>query len=217
MIVKSQKSCNFCVTPSWMKAASHAYNNYIYDVVTCVRFIFSNRLRLCAVLLTNDDDVLVLPCAVSTPVDDSPYFFNVGSWLVNLPTMVSLSDWRESFYFISFVLVWLFHFFSGSIQAVYIKSMYSGPTISCVNRVKRWSVICPKHAFMPCICIFIIALLLIVSGNVELNPRPMKKCPKCEKMRPTRSNNCRCGHLLCYVAASVLHFSAFICIANTYI
>ena len=59
-------------------------------------------------------------------------------------------------------------------------------------------------------CIFIIAVLLIVSGNVELNPGPMKKCPKCEKMMPTRSNNCRCGHLLCYVAARVLHFSAFI-------
>ena len=41
-----------------------------------------------------DDNVLVLPGAVSTSVDDSPYFFNVGSWLVNLPTMVSLSDWR---------------------------------------------------------------------------------------------------------------------------
>ena len=32
----------------------------------------------------------------------------------------------------------------------------------------------------------IIALLLIVSGNVELNLGPMKKCPKCEKMLPTR-------------------------------
>ena len=32
----------------------------------------------------------------------------------------------------------------------------------------------------------IIALLLIVSGNVELNPGPMKKCPKCEKMMPTK-------------------------------
>ena len=42
----------------------------------------------------------------------------------------------------------------------------------------------------------IIALLLIVSGNVELNPGPMKKCPKCEKMMPTRSNNCKCGYLL---------------------
>ena len=28
----------------------------------------------------------------------------------------------------------------------------------------------------------IIVLLLIVSGNVELNPGSMKKCPKCEKM-----------------------------------
>ena len=31
----------------------------------------------------------------------------------------------------------------------------------------------------------IIALSLIVSGNVELNPGPMKKCLKCEKMMPT--------------------------------
>ena len=60
----------------------------------------------------------------------------------------------------------------------------------------------------------IIALLLIVSGNVEPNPGPIKKCLKCEKMMPiTRtSNNCKCGHLLwlCCVAARVLHFSAFI-------
>ena len=56
----------------------------------------------------------------------------------------------------------------------------------------------------------IIALSLIVSGNVKLNPGPMKKCPKCEKMMPTRSNNCECGYLLCYFAARVLHFSAFI-------
>ena len=53
-------------------------------------------------------------------------------------------------YFISFIPVWLFHFFGGSFQAVYTKSMYSGPTISCVNRLERWSVICPKNAFMPC-------------------------------------------------------------------
>ena len=56
----------------------------------------------------------------------------------------------------------------------------------------------------------IIALLLIVSGNVELNPEPMKKCPECEKMMPTRSNNCKCGYLLCCVAARVLQSSAFI-------
>ena len=55
----------------------------------------------------------------------------------------------------------------------------------------------------------IIALLLIVNGNVKLNPE-MKKCPKCEKMMPTRFNNCKRGFLLCYVAARVLHFGAFI-------
>ena len=58
-----------------------------------------------------DNDVLTLPSAVSTPVDDSPYFFNIGSWLANLPTMVHLSDWRESFNFISFVQFGCFTFF----------------------------------------------------------------------------------------------------------
>ena len=55
-----------------------------------------------------DDNVLnlIFPGAVSSPVDDGPYFFNDGSWLVNSrSTMVSLSDWRESFHFISFVPV----------------------------------------------------------------------------------------------------------------
>ena len=46
----------------------------------------------------------------------------------------------------------------------------------------------------------IIALLLVVRENVELNPGPIKKCPKCEKMLPNRSNNFKCGYLLCYVA-----------------
>ena len=32
----------------------------------------------------------------------------------------------------------------------------------------------------------IIAFSLIVSGSVELHPGPIKKCPKCEKMMPTR-------------------------------
>ena len=98
-----------------------------------------------------------LPSAVLTPVDDGPYFFNV-----NLPTMVSLSDWRESLHFTSFVSVWLFHFLSGSFQAVNTESMYSGPTISCVNHVEHWSFICPKHAFMPCR----IAAQLICSARV---------------------------------------------------
>ena len=56
----------------------------------------------------------------------------------------------------------------------------------------------------------IIALLLIVSGYVELNPGPMKKCLKCKKMMSTRFNNCKCGYLLCYVAVRVLHLSALI-------
>ena len=77
-----------------MKAASHAY--------TCIkmngrgRTVYSTLSRVCDFFFFPlvDDDVLVLPGAFSTPVDDSPYFFKVGSWLVSLPTMVSLSDWR---------------------------------------------------------------------------------------------------------------------------
>ena len=53
-------------------------------------------------------------------------------------------------------------------------------------------------------------------NGVKLNPEPMKKCPKYEKMMPTRSNNCKYGYLLCYVAVRVLHFSAFILYSVTY-
>ena len=35
----------------------------------------------------------------------------------------------------------------------------------------------------------IIGMLLIVSGNVELNPGPYKKCPKCECSVGTRTKN----------------------------
>ena len=119
-----------------------------------MRVLYTQRCHVCDLFfpimydfcaVSFDGDVLTLPGAVSTPIDDGPYFFNVGSWLVNSRTMVSLSDWRESFHFISFVPVWLFQFFSGSFQAVYTKSMYSGPIISCVNCVEHWSVICPKQ------------------------------------------------------------------------
>ena len=107
----------------------------------CANYFFfqsCRRVRLCAVLLFWSFPVL---SQLLLTIVHISLTLIVHSWLVNLPTMVSLSDWRESFYFISFVSVWLFHFFSGSFQAVYIKSMYSGPTISCVNRVERWSVI----------------------------------------------------------------------------
>ena len=57
----------------------------------CTIYFFPIMYDFCAISF---DDVLILPCAVSTPVDDGPYFFNDGSWLVNLRTMVSLSDWR---------------------------------------------------------------------------------------------------------------------------
>ena len=68
----------------------------------------------------------------------------------------------------------------------------------CVNdenlcEIHRDNVNCEKFTFndskVMCnllVTALIIAMLLIVSGNVELNPGPMKKCPKCEKMMPTR-------------------------------
>ena len=43
-----------------------------------------------------------------------------------------------------------FALFIGSFLELCTKSMYSGPTMSCVNHVKHWSVVCSKHTFMPC-------------------------------------------------------------------
>ena len=93
----------------------------------------------------------------------------------------------------------------------------------CVNdenlrEIRRDNVNCEKWTYSDSadscnllVTTLIIALLLIVSGNVTLNPGPMKKFPaKYEKMMPTRSNNCKCGYLLCCVATRVLHFSALI-------
>ena len=54
----------------------------------CVRFIIIFFPILYDIVLSLvDDDVLILPGAVSTPVDNSLYFFNIGNWLVNLLTM----------------------------------------------------------------------------------------------------------------------------------
>ena len=54
-------------------------------------------------------------------------------------------------YLNSFVPFWQFLFVNGSFQAVYTKSMYFGPTVSCVILAKRQSiVVCPMHAFTPC-------------------------------------------------------------------
>ena len=47
----------------------------------------------------------------------------------------------------SFSLAVSYCFVSGSFQT---KRMYSGPNVSCVNWMKRQSVVCPKHAFLPC-------------------------------------------------------------------
>ena len=42
----------------------------------------------------------------------------------------------------------------------------------------------------------IIGMLLIVSGNVELNHGPHKKCPKCECSVGTRTKNVNVGMFL---------------------
>ena len=49
---------------------------------------------------------------------------------------------------------------------------------------------------MCCLLVYasIVAMLLIVSGDVELNPGPCKKCPKCESMVSNRMINCKCGY-----------------------
>ena len=38
-------------------------------------------------------------------------------------------------------------------------------------------------------------MLLIVSANVELNPGPLKNCPKCECSVGVRTKKCTCGHV----------------------
>ena len=38
-------------------------------------------------------------------------------------------------------------------------------------------------------------MLLIVSGNVELNPGPTEKCPKYENSVANRVKKCNCGHV----------------------
>ena len=130
----------------------------------------------------------------------------VCEFLISLFTMISVEQWRSSI------------------------GCFCPPIVGrkCVNdenlcEIRRDNVNCEKcmsnDSKVMCkllVTPLIIALLLIVSGNVELNLGPMKKCPKCEKMMPTRSNNCRCGLLLCHVATRVLHFSAFILYALYY-
>ena len=41
----------------------------------------------------------------------------------------------------------------------------------------------------------IIGMMLIMSGNVGLNPGPSKKCPKCEAFVPNRTMNYECGYV----------------------
>ena len=54
------------------------------------------------------------------------------------------------------------------------------------------------NAYVACEIVYasIIGMLLIVSGNVELNPAdgPLKKCPQCESSVGTRTKKCGCGH-----------------------
>ncbi len=57
-----------------------------------------------------------------------------------------------------------------------------------------------SHECVMCVIIVytsIIGMLLIVSGNVELNPGPYKKCPKCECSVGTRTKKCECACFYC--------------------
>ena len=54
-----------------------------------------------------------------------------------------------------------------------------------------------SHECIVCLIVYasIIGMLLIISGNIELNPRPFKKCPKCDNSVPTQLMKCTCGHV----------------------
>ncbi len=55
-----------------------------------------------------------------------------------------------------------------------------------------------SHECVMCVIIVyisIIGMLLILSGKVELNLAPYKKCPKCECSVGTRTKTCECGHV----------------------
>ena len=129
----------------------------------------------------------------------------VCKFLISLFTMISVEQWKSS---IGCFCPWI----------VGCKCV-NGENLSEIRRdnVNYEMCMCNdlKVMFNLLVTASIIALLLIVSGNVKLNSEPMKKCPKYEKMMPTRSNNCKYGYLLCYVAARVLHFSAFIIIYSS--
>ena len=104
----------------------------IYSTLSRVcDLFFPIMYDFCAVSF--DDNVLILPGAVSTPVDDGPYFFNDGSWLVNLHTMVSLSDWRLAFHFICYSLaVSIFQWKLSS--SVHQKYVFWSNNIFCESR-----------------------------------------------------------------------------------
>ena len=108
--------------------------------------------------------------------------------------MVSLSDWREFYHFISSSLaVSIFQWKLSS--SVHQKYVFWSNNILCESRGTlecsvfvpnmhscHWldtNSICSEGSALQ--CIFAIALLLIVSGNGELNLGPMEKCPKCMK------------------------------------
>ena len=118
-----------------------------------------------------DDDVLILLSAVSTSVDDGQYFFNVGSGLVNLPSMVYLSDWRESFHSFNSVM------------------------LGCDSNI-LWNYVCKMSERKMTLLVYrvICGKLLIVSGDVEINPGRLKTCPKCDKSVPNRTIMYLCGY-----------------------
>ena len=59
-----------------------------------------------------------------------------------------------------------------------------------------WSYVCKMSECMMTLLVYkdICEKLLIVSGNVEMNPGPSKVCPKCEKSVANRTMVCSCGY-----------------------
>ena len=54
--------------------------------------------------------------------------------------------------------------------------------------VTCFSVVCLLVRMNTC------AMFLVVSGNIELNPGPTKKCPQCEKYVNSNTITCTCGY-----------------------
>ena len=122
------------------------FSRYLFSTeVSCSSMFFDNFLAillLCHLIFMCD--CVLLPLNIATAELRTFLIQNQCSFF---PKMIVV---LVKLMFISFVPVLLFCFVSGSFQAAYINSMHSGPTISCVqNRMKHWSIVSPKHVFMP--------------------------------------------------------------------